>query len=478
VIDLLVRGGCVVTPAGVVKAGCDVAVDGGRIVALGRADQPARRTVDASSMLVLPGLVDAHVHLGCSSWDAVTPNDWYHGTAAAAVGGVTTVVDFATQTRGRLMMEAVDAWRSRADPDAVIDYGLHLSITDASSATLDEISRVVDYGIPTFKMFTIYRSHGIMLEDDQILEVCRRVHECGGLPGVHAENAPIAERNYARFAAKGLWQPHYHALAKPDYVEAEAINRVLFLARVASAPLYIYHLSTALGLELVRQARAAGQAVLAETCTHYLTLSADCLDRPDGVNYICSPPLRSVADQRALWQALSDGAVALVSTDEAGYNAADKARALGGPLEAIPNGLPGVELRLPVLYTQGVEGGRLSLERFVELNCTNPARVCGLYPRKGVIAPGSDADLIVIDPGRRVRLGADTQHMPVDWCAYDGLEVAGYPQYTVARGQVIVDDYVFCGARGRGEFVPGRLDWSGLSSLGLTDPRKADGPAA
>ena len=456
-IDLMIRGGRLVTPEGVFLG--NVAVDGEQIVAVGQFDFPARRTIDASGSLVLPGLVDAHVHMQCNAWGAVSPNDFYRGTVAGALGGVTTIVDFATQVRGRPMMEAVEALRAQADGNTVIDYSMHLSITDASPATLQEIKRIVAYGIPTFKMFTTYRAHNIMVEDDEILAICQRVHECGGLPGAHAENASISEHNYERFEAAGLRAPSYHALAKPDYVEAEALSRMLLLARAAGSRLYVYHLTTAWGVELVRHARQAGQPVLAETCPHYLTLTRALLDRPDGVNWICSPPLRDNTDLEALWAALLDGTVAVISTDEAGFNAADKRRAAAaGPLDQIPNGLPGIEMRLPVIFTQGVESGRLSLERFVALNCANPARICGLYPRKGTIAPGSDADLIVVDPKKRVRLSAQTQHMPTDWCAYEGMDVTGYPAYTIARGQVIVDQYRFCGERGRGAFVPGRLD--------------------
>jgi len=463
VVDLIIRGGQLVTPGGVFLG--DVAVEGERIVAVGQLDLPARRIIEASGCLVLPGLVDAHVHMQCNAWGAVSPNDFYRGTVAGALGGVTTIVDFATQVRGRPMMEAVEALRAQADGNTVIDYGMHLSITDASPATLKEIERIVAYGIHTFKMFMTYRAHNIMVEDDEMLAICRRVHECGGLPGVHAENASISERNYERFEAEGLHAPSYHALAKPDYVEAEAISRALLLARVAGSRIYIHHLTTAWGVELVRHARQAGQPVLAETCPHYLTLTRALLDRPDGVNWICSPPLRDSADLDALWSALTDGTVAVISTDEAGFSAADKRRAADGPLDQIPNGLPGIEMRLPVIFTQGIEGGRLSLERFVALNCANPARVCGLYPRKGAIAPGSDADLIVVDPKRRVRLSTQTQHMPTDWCAYEGMNVTGYPAYTIARGQMIVDQYRFCGERGRGEFVPGHLDEGLLEPL-------------
>ncbi len=462
-IDLLIRGGQVVTPSGVIQT--NVAVSGERVAAIGQLDAPARRTIEADGCLVLPGLVDAHVHMQCAAWNAVSPNDFYRGTVAAALGGVTTVLDFATQRRGHPMMEAVESLRVQAEGNVVIDYGLHLSITEASDATLREIEEVVAYGIPSFKMFMTYRSHSLMVDDGEMLDICRRVHECGGLPGAHAENAAISERNYARYHQQGLRAPRYHALAKSNHVEAEAISRALFLARVAGSRFYVYHLSTAEGRRLVQRARLAGQPVLAETCTHYLTLTRDLLERSDGVNWICSPPLRDPVDCRALWAALDDRTVAVVSTDEAGFNASDKARATGGPFENIPNGLPGVAVRLPVLFTKGFEAGRITLDRFVALNCTNPARIFGLYPRKGVLAPGSDADMIVIDPQYRVTLNAETQHMPTDWCAYDGIEAAGFPMYTISRGEVIVDNYRFCGDRGRGGFVPGQIESQYLETL-------------
>lgn len=463
-LDLLIRGGTVVTPAGEVQA--DVAIAGGHIAAVDPIDEPATRTIDASGMLVLPGLVDAHVHLQLASWNALTATDWHWGTVAAALGGVTTVIDFAMQSHGRPLMEAVEIRQEQADGNTVIDYGLHMVVTDTTPDVLREVDEVIGYGIPGFKQFMTYRANDVMSDDDDLLRVFSRVQECGGLPGVHAENASISDGNYARFLEAGLQAPRYHALAKPDYVEGEAVSRALFLAGVAGSRLYIYHLTTEMGVRLVRRARQEGQPVIAETCPQYLTLTRDLLERPDGVNWLCSPPLRDSGDQRALWEALVDGTVAVISTDEAGFNAADKVRAAAtGPLEAIPNGLPGVELRLPVVYTAGVLAGRLSLARFVALNCENPARVFGLYPRKGAIAPGSDADLIVIDPGREVLLDVDTQHMPVDWCAYRGMKVHGYPRYTVARGEVIVRDYAFCGQRGRGTFVPGKIESGYLESL-------------
>jgi dihydropyrimidinase len=454
-IDLLIRNGQVVLPSGITKT--DVIIENEQIRSIGRSEADARRTINAEGCYVMPGLVDAHVHMQCSAWNAVTPNDFYRGTVAAALGGVTTIVDFATQKRGRTMMEAVEKLRSQADGQSVIDYGFHLSITDSRPETLKEIARIIEYGIPSFKMFMTYRSQGIMLEDGEILEICNQIRECNGLVGVHAENDSIAERNYRRFEAEGKRSARYHALAKPNYVEAEAVERALYLAGVSGCRMYIYHLSTREGVEFVRRARLSGQQVLAETCTQYLTLTRDLLDRPDGIHWLCSPPLRDHADQEALWGALKDGTVSVISTDEAGFNARDKDEATGRPLEEVPNGLPGVELRLPVIFTAGVCGGLIDLEEFVVLNSANPAKIFGYYPRKGTIAPGSDADIIVVDPKRSVFLNTETQNMPVDWCAFDGMEVKGYPAYVITRGRIIVDDYSFCGRKGSGKFLPGHL---------------------
>ncbi len=451
--DLIISNGQIVTPDGIFQG--DVAIKGYHISAIGQVSLDSTRIIDAQGCYVMPGLVDAHVHMKCSAWNAVSPNDFSDGTIAAALGGVTTILDFATQTRGRPMMEAVEKLRLQADGTSFVDYGMHLSITDAKPETLDEIETIIEYGIPSFKLFMTYRSHNIMLEDGEILEILNRIHECQGLAGVHAENDSIGTRNYHRFEAEGHRSARFHALAKPNYVEAEAINRALFLARIAGCQIYIFHLSTGEGVQLVRQARHNGQPVLAETCTHYLTLNRDLLDRPDGLHWLCSPPLRDHADQEMLWEALNDGTVSVISTDEAGFHARDKDAAAGGPLENVPNGLPGIEFRLPVIFTSGVLGGRVSLEQFVALNSTNPAKVFGYYPRKGAIAPGSDADLIVVDPKKTIVLSKETQNMLVDWCAYEGMEVKGYPAYTILRGKVIVDNYSFCGSQGSGIFLPG-----------------------
>ncbi|NMC11798.1 MAG: dihydropyrimidinase [Chloroflexi bacterium] len=453
--DLIIRNGQIVSPSGIYHG--DIAVEGEQVVCIGKILEGAKQIIDASGCYVMPGLVDAHVHLNCTSWNAVSANDYYHGTVAAALGGVTTFIDFAGQTRGLSMRQSVDTLRSQINGETVIDYGLHVSITDDRPETLNEIEQIIANGIPSFKMFMTYRSHNIMVDDDMMLRICERISSCGGLPGVHAENDAIAGANYARFAADGKLTPKYHALAKPPYVEAEAVNRAIFIANIAQSPLYIYHLTTESSIESVKIAKISHQKVLAETCVHYLFLDRHMLDQPDGVNYICSPPLRDKADQEFLWQAIQEGDIAVLSTDDAAFNASDKRKALGGPIENIPNGLPGIGIRLPVVFTLGVDKKKISLERFVEINCENPARIFGLYPKKGSLQPGSDADIIVIDPQYTVNLNVQSQNMHVDWCQYDGLDVRGFPKFTIARGKIIVSNYKYCGEKGRGNFVPGTI---------------------
>lgn len=461
--DLIIRNGQVITPSG--KIDGDIAIEGERIVAIGHFQENAKQVLDANGCYILPGLIDAHVHLKCSSWSAVSPNDYYHGTVAAALGGVTTFIDFVSHKRGCTITAAVNSLKQQIDPDTVIDYGLHVSITDDRPETLNEIEQIIAGGIPSFKMFMTYRSHNIMVDDDMMLRICERIRDYGGLPGVHAENDAIASANYARFFAEGKVEPKYHALAKPQYVEAEAINRALFIAKIAESPLYIYHLTTKAGVDLIRQARNNHQKVLAETCVHYLCLTREMLERPDGVNFICSPPLRDFSDQHALWQAIQENLISVISTDDAAFNSADKRKALGGPLENIPNGLPGIGTRLPIIFSRGVTIDRLSIEKFVEINCENPARIFGLYPKKGTLLPGSDADITIIDPAHLVTLDPKSQNMPVDWCPYDGLKVKGFPIHTIARGKILVENYRFRGEKGQGKFLPGKIEPKNIEKL-------------
>lgn len=456
-IDILIKNGLVVSENKTIKA--DIAIEGEKIIAVGNnIDFAATEIIDASKKLVLPGLIDAHVHMGCASWNAVSPNDYYHCTMAGAIGGVTTIIDFALQVKGDSLVSTIEKFQAKANDSVAIDYGLHLSMTDVNPNTLSEIKDLIDIGVPSIKMFMTYRSHNIMVNDYDMLQICKYTNEYGGLPGAHCENNTIAEKLYEIFESKGNRNPYNHALAKPNYVEAEAINRALYLAKTTGSPFYVYHLSTKEGLEIIRESRRKGQKIIAETCHHYLTLNSDNLRREDGVNYLCSPPLRNNEDQEALWKGLTDGTIAVVSTDEAGFNSKDKSDAIAkSSLENVPNGLPGIEYRLPILFTKGVLNKRINIKQLVEVACVNPAKIFGLYPQKGAISPGSDADLIIIDPNHKKIINKETHAMKTDWSPYEGLEVTGYPIHTILRGKIIVKNYQFCGLKGYGKFIPGRI---------------------
>ncbi|MEW5721737.1 MAG: dihydropyrimidinase [Thermodesulfobacteriota bacterium] len=458
----IIAGGKVVLPAGVQAA--DILVENEKIAAVGKAGRLARTDnwIDAKGKIVLPGLIDMHVHFLDRFMGTVSLHDFFTGTRAAAFGGITTVVDFANQRRGHSLAEAVRSKRAEADGHVVIDYGVHAEITDPTSETLDEIPAMIRAGVPTFKVYTIYE--GMMVDDGDLAAVFEKTARYGGLVIVHAENAYIAERRKREFLAQGCTSAIYHALSKPNLVEAEAIHRVAFLARALKAPFYIVHLSTREGREIIRECRAAGQTAFAETCTHYLCLTDEVYKTRNGINYIISPPLRQAADVAALWAGLADGSLAVVSSDDASFSLESKQKGRDS-FAKVPNGMAGVEIRLPVLYSEGVRKRRISLERLAQVASANPARLFGLYPRKGVIQVGSDADLVLLDPEKEVTLGRKTLHMEADFCSVEGLKVNGMPVLTMARGQVIVEDGRFVGREGGGRFLKRRIDFRDIKSV-------------
>ena len=450
-MDLLIRGGVVVTADFADNA--DVAVDGGRIAAICRPGvlRSADRVLDASGMLVMPGLIDPHTHMAHPFNNTVSRDDFYTGTLAAAYGGNTTIIDFAIQ-RDKDPMETILTRRQAADGNVVIDYSLHSCLTKSTQTTVDAVRSVIQYGIPSFKLYMIYRKQGRMVDDAVLLKVLQASAPEGGLVGVHAENAAIAEFNEEAMLAAGNVGPQYFPLSKPNIVEAECINRAIFLNEYARSNLYIFHLSTREGFSLVRQAKARGERVVAETCTHYLALTDDCYKRQDGINFVCSPPLRSSGDGEALWAALRDETLSVVSSDHCCFDRAQKL--LGdNDFTNTPNGLPGVECRFPVLFSEGVVKGRISMARFVSLVSTNPAKIFGLYPRKGAIAVGSDADMILVDPSAEWTIGPDTLHTQCDWSPFDGLLVTGKVVSTISRGNMVIENGVFKGQKGSGRFL-------------------------
>jgi dihydropyrimidinase len=449
-----IENGTVVTAEASFAA--DVLIDGETIAAIeppgaGR-PEPVDRVLDATGRYVLPGGVDAHTHLDMPLDDEVrTADDFASGTVAAAMGGTTTIVDYATQERGGSLAAALDAWHARAEGRAVVDYGFHMIVSDLGPGVERELDAMVAAGVPSFKLFMAYPGR-LMLDDGAIFRVLLRARENGGRVCLHAENGHVVQVLVERALAAGHIAPKYHAETRPARAEAEAIQRGAALAEIAGAPLFIVHLSSAEGLEEVERARARGVAIHAETCPQYLLLSDERYEEPAGARYVMSPPLRAASAREPLWRGLASGAIDTVATDHCPFSLADKARG-DGDFSRTPNGAPGIETRMALLWDAGVRAGRLSMSRFVETVSTAPARIFGLYPRKGAIAVGSDADLVLWDPERTTTISAATHHSRVDYSPYEGRQVTGTPETVLLRGRMIVDQGRFVGDAAGGRFL-------------------------
>ena len=455
-IDLVIKNGSLVWPDGTLKA--DVAIDEGKIAAIGSSSSmpQADRVIDAEGKFILPGLIDPHVHIHLPFMGVVAVDDFYTATVAGASGGVTTVIDFAIQKRGSSLMDAIASRRKEADGRVVIDYSLHSSVTDATDETIAEIKQIIDYGIPSFKLFMVYRKEGWMISDAALMDVLNEARMHGGVVGVHAENVAIIEHLVDKALREGNKSAIYHAYTRPSVCEAEAINRALFLSRTAQAPLYIFHMTTKEGTGLLRDARMRGEPRYAETCTQYLLLTKELLKRSDGINYICSPPLRDQDDATALWKGLEDGSVSAVGTDHSAYSLGEKK--LGEQsFDKVPNGFPGMEFRLPLLFTEGVLKNRISINRLVAVTSTNVAKIFGLYPKKGTIAVGSDADIVIMDPSVEKTISSKGSLYGIDWSPYEGIKVKGNAAITISKGKVIFEAGEFKGKAGDGKFLERRI---------------------
>jgi dihydropyrimidinase len=451
----VIRNGTVVTATDTFEA--DVLIEGEQVAVVGNCRGVDGDVVlDAAGKLLLPGGVDAHTHLDMPLGAITSSDDFYSGTVAAACGGTTTVIDFATPSRGQRLHDAVETWMRKAEDKAAVDYGFHVIIDDVSDETEREMDALVGEGITSFKVFMAYKDT-LMLDDGAILRVLKRSRENGALVSVHAENGDAIDVAVKRALACGQTAPRYHAETRPPAVEAEAVRRAIALAGMADARLYIVHLSTAEGLEAVSDARRRGIAVMAETCPQYLVLSADKYDEPgfEAAKYVMSPPLRAQPMQDPLWRGLALGDISVVATDHCPFRMADQ-KTLGlHDFSKIPNGAPGIETRLTLLHTFGVlEQHRLSLNRFVDVTSTSPARIFGLYPRKGTIAPGSDADIVVFDPHRETVISAATHHMNVDYSLYEGWAIRGGVEDVLLRGRRIIAAGRFVGTPGAGRYLP------------------------
>ncbi len=450
--DLLVSNGILVTAADTYQA--DVAIMNGKIALIGqKLNVPAKTVLNATGKYLLPGGIDVHTHLDMPFGGTVSSDDFASGTIAAASGGTTTIVDFAIQAKGQTLAETAETWHRKADGKAVIDYGLHIAMTDVDDKIVAEMAEMIAKGYPSFKLFMTY--DGLRVNDDVLMKTLLQTKEHSGLVSVHAENYYVIDYLIKEFLDQGKSEPKYHALSRPPLAEAEATGRAIKLAKLVNAPLYVVHLSCQEALEEVVRARDEGFPIMAETCPQYLLLSEDNYEESDfqGAKYVMSPPLRSKANHPVLWQALAQGKLQVVATDHCPFffkGQKDMGRNFFGK---IPNGAPGIEARLSLLHTYGVGTNVLSLQKFVELTSTNPAKVFGLYPEKGTIAVGSDADLVVFDPHMERTISKEILHENVDYTPYEGFKVKGYPVATIARGQVIVENSKFIGKRGEGRFI-------------------------
>jgi dihydropyrimidinase len=443
--------GTVVTASDVMKA--DVVIEDGKIAKLtARFSGNADETIDATGKYVFPGGIDAHTHLDMPFGGTFSSDDFETGTIAAAHGGTTTLVDFAIQKKGGSLREALDTWHGKAEGKAAIDYGFHMIATDVPPPVLDEMAAIVREGVTSFKMFMAYP--GVFLLDDQsIFRAMLRAGELGALVCMHAETGLPIDVLVERALAKGHRAPIYHALTRPEAAEATGTERAIALAEMAGVPVYIVHLSAQRALERVVEARDRGLPAYAETCPQYLFASQDDLAREDfeGAKYVCTPPLRPKHHHDHLWRGLRNYDLQVVSTDHCPFCMKDQKELGRNDFSKIPNGMPGIETRLYLLW-EGVRAGKISMNRFVEITATAPAKIFGLYPRKGTLAIGADGDVVVWDPEKRHVLSQKTLHMRVDYSPFEGKEVVGGPTHVLQRGRVIVKDGQFLGKPGQGQF--------------------------
>jgi dihydropyrimidinase len=454
-MSVLIKGGRVITAADDYVA--DIYIEGERITTIGESlDVSAERTIDARGRYVLPGAVDPHTHLEMPWRGETTIDDFESGQTAAAFGGTTTHVDFCIQGKGQTFGEALEIWHGKRNGKSIIDNGFHIAITDlAGRERLDELATLPDeHGVTSYKLFMAYKD-SLMVDDETLFRAMQVAAESGALVMVHAENGDAIEVLMGEAIAAGNTSPKYHALTRPPETEGEATNRAIQLARVAGAKLYVVHVSCAESVEPIAIAREKGWDIWGETCTQYFFIDQSFLDQPDfeGAKYVYTPPPRAKANQEILWNAVRTNVLQAISTDHCAYLFDGQKDAGKDDFRQIPNGGPGLENRLQMIHHFGVREGRISLNRMVELLCTNPAKLFGLYPRKGTLAVGSDADVVVFDPDKRVTISAATHHSRSDYNLYEGTEVQGSPEVVLLRGNVIVDGERLLAKPGSGQFI-------------------------
>jgi dihydropyrimidinase len=452
----LIKNGNIVTAVDSYTA--DILIDGETVAMIGKdlssVAGSVDKTIDATGKLVIPGGVDPHTHMDLPFGGTSSSDDFETGTRAAAFGGTTTIIDFAVQYKGQALNEALDAWFAKAEGKATTDYGFHLIVTDMPDERLPELKAMIDQGVTSFKLFMAYP--GVFLVDDGVIfKAMTAAGEFGGLICMHAENGVVIDVLVKRALAEGKTAPKYHALTRPTKAEAEGVHRAIAIAEMANSPVYIVHLSCYDALKEVQAARDLGLPAFAETCPQYLLLDYGLYEKPDfeGAKYVMTPPLRDKENQELLWRGLRGDDLQVISTDHCPFCFKEQKELGRGDFSKIPNGGPGVENRMSLIYHHGVTQGRISLNRFVELTSTAAAKIFGLFPKKGTIAVGSDADIVIFDPNREQTISAATHHMRVDYSAYEGWRVKGVTETVLSRGRVIVENNEFKGKTSAGRFI-------------------------
>ncbi|MCP5382926.1 MAG: dihydropyrimidinase [Kordiimonadaceae bacterium] len=454
--DMVIRNGHTVTDREKVKQ--DVGIINGKIITLGEIPEVGKYEIDAEGLLILPGGIDAHCHIEQKSSSGImTADDFYSGSVSAAFGGTTTLLPFAAQHRGQSLREVVDDYMACAKPKAVIDYGFHLIISDASDAIIgQELPAMIEDGITSFKIYMTYND--LKLDDYEILNVLAAARREQAMVMIHAENHDVIRWITDKLLEQGCGAPKYHAIAHARIAEKEATHRAISLAELLDTPMLIVHVSSEAALNEIRRAQERGLKIYGETCPQYLFLTIDDLDKEgmDGAMYCCSPPPRDKESQEAIWKGLIDGSFTVFSSDHAPYRFDSSGKLAAGPkptFDKIANGVPGLEIRMPLLFSEGVNKGRMNIHRFVEVTSTNAAKTYGLYPQKGTIAVGSDADLAIWDPEKQVKISSAALHDNMDYTPYEGMIATGWPTTVISRGRIVIENEALKVERGSGQYL-------------------------